>query len=399
MALPSVAASLSSLPSVTTSWPGVALPMNDTTRFLHHQLMRMWEVPKEKYEGSSNLFLYNPAPNPVSFKREHYHTLKSADYLVGEKTHGQRCLLVMTRTAEGTPVNIILDRKCFMFSIRLAAPKALYNGIGSCFDGELIHENGKWFYVVFDLVSLSGISYLHTEDYLERLERAREVLVEAEDMEEVDDDEALRYAKGGQVIMLTTKAGETIHPAIHLRLKPVYPLHEIQKAYEGSDEYASDGLIFTPRYCPIRKERHDLMIKVKALEANTADFRLVVTKRPKEKERLLEFRYRCHGKEEDICAGDGFNYIGYSLAVSVGESRALQDILGRFRKDRSGHVQSTIVECQLIMDLNTQTLELVVTNERTDKTTPNNLTTLYGTLETIQTGVGCEDLVKEFRTE
>jgi len=412
----------------TLAWPAVPIPLSALSLHLHRIYMQMWNVPASVYtkverEGStpSGMRMYNPVPNPVSFKRKHFHLLKSQDYVVAEKTHGQRCALMLTRTREGAPVNVLIDRKCNFYSVNLVAHKALYKGLGTCFDGELVSGvGGETYLVIFDTVMVGGVSLMLEPSYMKRLTLATRHVHAFESPKDVDEGVARAAARDEKISVLPYK-----HlPPILLRVKPTFSLTSggpaaIRAALhlDATDKrWETDGLIFTPAFQEIQKETHDKMIKVKDLEANTVDFRLVVEKRPKEKERLLEFRYRRHGKEEDICAGEGFPFIGYNLKVKVKNTKALQDILARFRSDRSKAVQDTIVECQCILDLEghqtsdgspkqdgkdeeepcCESLTLVVWNERKDKAHPNSMTTLYGTLETLHTGIGCKEILEHF---
>jgi hypothetical protein len=424
------------------AWPAVAVPLSGLSLHLHRIYMQMWNVPPSVYtkvereESSSGMRLYNPVPNPVSFKRKHFHLLKSQDYLVAEKTHGQRCTLLMTRTREGAPVNVLVDRKCNFYSVNLVGHRSLYEGLGTCFDGELVRgHRGEWFLVVFDTVMVGGVSYMLEPSYAKRLDLARDHLLTFRKAKDLTKEAALEGARDKKISILSYKITGLSLPPILLRVKPTFSMESPGQAIRsalhldqgGQHEWPTDGLIFTPAFMEIQKETHDKMIKVKDLEANTVDFRMVVEKRPKEKERLLEFRYRRHGKEEDICAGEGFPFIGYNLKVEVENTKALQKILARFRSDRSKAVQDTIVECQCILDLEgttskgkdsepkdsgeegvgakpkdardyepQETLTIAVWNERKDKGHPNSMTTLYGTLETLHTGIGSKELLSYF---
>lgn len=396
------------------AWPALAVPLSGLSLHLHRIYMQMWNVPPAVYtkvegDGPAGTRLYNPVPNPVSFKRKHFRLLKSQDYLVAEKTHGQRCVLMMTRTREGAPVNVLIDRKCNFYSINLVAHASFYEGLGSCFDGELVQGfDSIWYLVIFDTVMVAGTSFMLELSYPKRLEAATQALHQVRG-KTLDPENGRAAAALKKVTLLPYTAPGISLPPIFLRVKPTYPMDHpsasLRKALymDGSvtQEWPTDGLIFTPSFLEIQKETHDKMIKVKDLEANTIDFRLVVEKRPKEKERLLEFRYRRHGKEEDICAGDGFPFIGYNLKVIVQNNKALQEILARFRSDRTKAIQDTIVECQCILDLEgkesedgQETLTLVVWNERGDKGHPNSMTTLYGTLETLHTGIGSKEMLQ-----
>ena len=283
--------------------------------------------------------------------------------------------------------------------------------------------------VVFDTVMVGGVSTMLETSYLKRLGLAKRHLHCFSSLEDVNEVEARASAKDERCCLL----GYKDLPPILLRVKPTFsmenPANAIRSALhivetpqkrlrcskkktpktKVTSKWPTDGLIFTPSFQEVQKETHDKMIKVKDLDANTVDFRLVVEKRPKEKERLLEFRYRRRGKEEDICAGEGFPFIGYNLKVIVKNTPALQSILARFRSDRSKSIQSTIVECQCILDVEgneaaedeacQETLTIAVWNERKDKAHPNSMTTLYGTLETLHTGIGSKEILDYFQSQ
>jgi len=428
-------------PSQDLTWPAIPIPLSALSIHLHRSFMQIWNVPASVYTKSerdgtaASLRLYNPVPNPISFKRKHFHLLKSRDYVVAEKTHGQRCVLLLTRDPEGNPVNVLVDRKCHFYSVNVLAHADLYKGLGTCFDGELVRgyaepeeadgskdkrrkkskkkeeeeAQKRWFLVIFDTLMIGGTSYMLESSYLRRLELAKQVLGIG-----FDGTNGRALAKEGRLVLLPFESKTASHsfhlPRLHLRVKPVFsmdhPVEAIRRAL-GLDpshhrEWPTDGLIFTPVFMEVQKETHDKMIKVKELEANTIDFRLVVEKRPREKERLLEFRYKRHGKEEDICAGEGFPFIGYNLKVEVENTPALQAILARFRSDRSKAHHDTIVECQCKLKLDgedQETLTLAVWHERPDKFSPNSMTTVYGTLETLHTGIGCKEILKYFEDE
>lgn len=69
-------------------------------------------------------------------------------------------------------------------------------------------------------------------------------------------------------------------------------------------------------------------------------------------------------------------------SVGIGDSPALQTILGRWEKEGKGG--SCICECKLeTLDLEKERMVWTVVRERTDKGEPNSDLTLLGTLKTI----------------
>lgn len=367
-------------------FPGNSLPQSELTFFIHSSLLKAWDTKFPSNHLKS--ITYNPAPNPVSIRSEHLRMIESSPYWVAEKTHGQRCLFFMTRGPEGQPLNVLINRRVQMFSVQVAVSKAFYCGLGTLFDGEMVLNKGHYHFIVFDTVLFQGKSFLEEASYEKRLNLAKEVIPSQIPK---SNKSAIKMAKSGMVPIMHD-------PPVHMHVKNLYELSDIKDALAGSKEWPSDGLIFTPKFMPIGKETCQEMIKWKEIHDNTIDLRLVVDYSADTKKPVLEFRYMTLGKEVDICTKDGFPYKGYSLQVQVVDSKVITSILGKMKRKMVGS-KDTVVECRIHMDLEKEILRLDVMIERKEKTFPNSITTIHGTLETIQNNITRDVLIRNFLKE
>ena len=361
-------------------FPGVPLPQSDLTLFIHSNLLRIWRVDGER--SASKTPSYNPAPNPISIRTEHLRMLKPSSYLVAEKTHGQRCLLFLTRGPQGQPLTLLIGRRMQIYSVQVAAHKLFYSGLGTLFDGEIVINKGRYYLVLFDTMCFQGSSLMDEPSYVRRMSYAQKIVPKT-------------YPKTNKAAILM--AGEMKLPIMHdppvlMRAKPIFELSDLGKALAGSKEYPSDGLIFMPKFMSVQKETHRYMIKWKKVGDNTIDLRLVA-EHPDKTSALLECRYLTQGKEVDIFKKDGFHFKGYTLKVMMETTKALNSILRKMKKAKE---TQTIVECMVRLDIETEELHLSVLAERQDKSYPNNMTTLHGTLETIQNNITEKTLVEHF---
>lgn len=435
------------------SWPAVPVPISSLTVFLHRQLMHVWNIPVKKM-SSKDGFLYNPVPNPVSFNRCHYKVIDSPNYVVAGKTDGDRCIFFATKDPDGIPVNVLIDRRTRFYTVNAIAHADIYKGLGTCLDGELVKStddngNNVWYYVAFDAVCVKGESLLLESSYAKRLEHASDVIGELpkeliRDANEGHIDNIRKFVASGKIVILPFRFSDTTSESVsmlnipHIRLcvKQVYsmstPYDSIKNALHAKCGWGNDGIIFTPLHSEIKTETHPGMIKVKDVRSNTVDFRLVVEKVLKQSERIIEFRYRKHGEEIDICHSEFFLFQGYNFCIQIIDNHVLQSILARFRSDRSTFKHDTIVECTCELHINDEcapseecsdcdvdidkhkeenkhgrsivdestnvsVLRITVVRERHDKMHPNNWTTLCGTLDTIYTGIGCNELLSYFK--
>ena len=121
--------------------------------FIHH----VW--------GSKDYF---PGPQPISIETKHFPILKRGDYLVCEKTDGERHMMVALMY-EGKKKCLFVNRAFKMFEVSINLKKSAYEG--TILDGELYEDT----LMVYDAVMISGQS-LWNNSLLDRLEASRTLI-------------------------------------------------------------------------------------------------------------------------------------------------------------------------------------------------------------------------------
>ena len=184
---------------------------------------------------------YFPGPQPVSIEYRHFPILKGGQYVVCEKTDGERHMMVALMF-EGKKKCIFVNRAFNMFEVSLNLKKSVYDG--TILDGEL-YENTL---MIYDAVLVCGKT-VWNENLLDRL----------------------GYAKFG-----------VLEPIIYMKMDKyrlqMKEFHHMKDFKDFMDEHLPnvkqevDGLVFTPINDPIRIGTHETMFKWKPQEKNTVDF-------------------------------------------------------------------------------------------------------------------------------
>ena len=94
---------------------------------------------------------YFPGPQPVSIEHRHFPVLKGAEYLVCEKTDGERYMMVAF-IFEGKRKCVFVNRAFNMFEVPINLKKSVYDG--TILDGELYEDT----LMVYDAVWVNGES-------------------------------------------------------------------------------------------------------------------------------------------------------------------------------------------------------------------------------------------------
>ena len=87
---------------------------------------------------------YFPGPQPISIEYKHFPILKGAEYLVCEKTDGERYMMVALMF-EGKKKCVFVNRSFNMFEVPINLKKSAYEG--TILDGELYEDT----LMVYDL--------------------------------------------------------------------------------------------------------------------------------------------------------------------------------------------------------------------------------------------------------
>jgi hypothetical protein len=105
-------------------------------KFIHH----VW--------GSKDYF---PGPQPISIERKHFPILKGSEYVVCEKTDGERHMMVALMY-EGKPKCFFVNRAFDMIEVKINLNRKAYDG--TILDGEL-YDNTL---MVYDAILVNGVS-------------------------------------------------------------------------------------------------------------------------------------------------------------------------------------------------------------------------------------------------
>jgi len=287
--------------------------------FIHH----VW--------GSKDYF---PGPQPISIEYKHFPILKGGEYVVCEKTDGERYMMVAT-TFEGKPRCFFVNRAFDMIEVKIRLNKKVYEG--TILDGELYQDT----LMVYDALLVSNKPVGHMNLF--------QRLTEAENMMK-----GIIYMKFDR------------H---RLKLKTFYSMRDYDHfmyEYLPKVEQKIDGLVFTPVNEPVRIGTHETMFKWKPREKNTVDF---------------------HMKRGKSVNNDAV----WKLYVQEKGKLIYESEFPLSTMNEPWFEEGAIVECMYIT-WEKGPLWWKPLKRRTDKTHPNNRRTFYRTIANIK-----EDIqMKEF---
>ena len=196
-------------------------------KFIHH----VW--------GSKDYF---PGPQPISIEYKHFPVLKSGEYVVCEKTDGERHMMVAI-TFEGKPKCLFVNRAFEMIEVKINLNKKAYEG--TILDGEL-YDNTL---MVYDALLVCGEPVGHL-NLFGRLQAADKLL------------KCIIYMKFDKYRMKMK--------TFHSMRDYDYFMYE----YLPKVEQNVDGLVFTPVNEPVRIGTHETLFKWKPRNKNTVDFQM-----------------------------------------------------------------------------------------------------------------------------
>lgn len=183
-----------------------------------------------------------PGSNPVSIERATLPKLSHTAYMASAKTDGVRMLL-MAVTLRKQRLCLVVDRSMRMFVLPGHLPTMSFEG--SLLDGEVVRfsTDGSWRFLIFDCVYLSGLD-LASQPFSRRLDFARSWL------------EDIGPGLDGMTVSVKRFA------AVGHEQLPVEP---------GMPD---DGLIFVPEHQAYTPFRNDGLLKWKANQLHTVDFKV-----------------------------------------------------------------------------------------------------------------------------
>ena len=284
---------------------------------------------------------YFPGPQPISIERKHFPILKGGDYLVCEKTDGERHMMIALMY-EGKKKCLFVNRAFNMFEVSINLKKNAYEG--TILDGELYGDT----LMVYDAVLVAGQS-VWNNTLTDRLEASRGLM------------KSIIYMKSDQFRLKC----KTFH---HMRDFNVF-----MDEYLPTVQEKIDGLVFTPINEPIRIGTHETMFKWKPQEKNTVDFLM---------------------KREPSRETPGFKAGTPAWRLYVQEKGKLffeSEIPFNRIDDEPWFEDGAIVECKYITHEDPMWWKPL--KRRTDKTHPNNRRTFYRTIVNIKENVQMKEFL------
>jgi hypothetical protein len=284
---------------------------------------------------------YFPGPQPISIEHKHFPILKGGDYMVCEKTDGERHMMVAF-VYEGTKKCVFVNRAFNMFEVPLRLAKSAYDG--TILDGEL-YENTL---MVYDALLVNGQAVWNM-NLLERLEMTQRVL------------KPIIYMKSDMY---------------RLKLKTFHHMKDFANfmdVYLPTVKQVIDGLVFTPVNEPVRIGTHETMFKWKPREKNTVDFLM---------------------KREPSRETPGFKAGTPAWRLYVQEKGKMffeSEIPFNRMEDEPWFEDGAIVECKYITWEEPMWWKPI--KRRIDKTHPNNRRTFYRTIVNIKENIQMKEFL------
>ena len=284
---------------------------------------------------------YFPGPQPISIEHRHFPVLKGAEYLVCEKTDGERYMMVACMF-EGKKKCVFVNRAFSMFEVPINLKKSVYDG--TILDGELYEDT----LMVYDAVWVNGESVWNL-NLMKRLDAARSIM------------KSVIYMKSDQY---------------RLKCKTFHQMREFGKfmdVYLPTVQQKIDGLVFTPVNEPVRIGTHETMFKWKPQEKNTVDFLM---------------------KREPSRETPGFKPGTPAWRLYVQEKGKLffeSELPFNRMEDEPWFEDGAIVECKYVTW--EEPMWWKPLKRRTDKNYPNNRRTFYRTIVNIKENIQMKEFL------
>lgn len=283
---------------------------------------------------------YFPGPQPVSIERRHFPILKSGNYVVCEKTDGERHMLVAIMF-EGKKKCVLVNRSFKMVEVPINLKKSAFEG--TILDGEL-YENTL---MIYDAVRVAGKS-VWNENLHARMDAVKALL------------------KG----LISMKSDP-----YKLKCKRFHAMENFKSFmcdYLPTVTQNQDGLVFTPVDEPIRLGTHERLFKWKPVHLNTVDFQL---------------------KWEPSRENPGFKRGRSTWRLYVQEKGKLyyESEIPEGKFDRSWMEEDAIVECEYVTWEQPHWWRPI--KRRHDKDYPNNRRTFYRTIFNLKEAIQMEEFL------
>ena len=287
---------------------------------------------------------YFPGPQPVAIEKKNYPELKKNEYMVCEKSDGERAILLLIHL-NNKPMCFLLNRNNELYFMDLSFKKEVYEG--TIMDGELIKtKENKWNFLIHDCMIYNGTSFL------EKSHR-------------------LRYAC--IIDFIIKRYVNKIEDCVNIKTKLFYKYGPgIDKTWshiKNTTENNIDGLIFTPVNGFIKFGRDNSLFKWKLPENNTID--LLV----KQKGKNILVYYTKSG-----------NLIEFKKWSPTNEN--YKKIIAF-----TSNITDLVIEFKILSEES-----FIPYKIRTDKSVPNSEITIFNTLKNIKEAITVDDLKTSFLT-
>ena len=291
----------------------------------------LWGLPKtfDRFPGSQ----------PISIERRHFPLLKKNDYVICDKSDGERFLCLID-TINGEKTCCLIDRKCDITHIKIRPPKECFKG--TVLDGEIVIENGKKVYLVFDVVAWAGVT-LVTHDLTTRFKS-------------IMDNHRKFIRSAGDDIRIRPKVFS------HLKDAPGFKAQFIPTL-----KYETDGYIITPIFDHVQTGTHQNMFKWKPFKDITIDF--------------LVKKTSWKGKEDDV----------WDMFIQEKGKLVFETHLQR--KGLSQKWENLLKKGPAILECSYVDGEWYPTRLRKDKTLPNGRFCFYRTLTNINEDIQDDEIL------
>lgn len=302
---------------------------SDTVRkMIMTKLLSTWRV-----KGRSKHFF--PGPMAVSVTKINLHNIVTQNYMVCEKSDGERYLLFMT-TIDTLNIAVFISRGLDMYLSPFFFDNSVYQN--TIIDGELISLTSspkRWVFMGFDLVCVCGVN-MKKNKLPERLTELHNLFTRKYFISNTD--VCGLFMKRFYDISKGNNRGGVAAKQLDNAL------------YSMKNTYVSDGLIFTPIDLGVMENTHYSLLKWKSSDT-------------------IDFQVSSRDGKKYLCIRNGS---GAEEVQSVEFDGKLGDI-----KDNS------IVECKPIV-ISPKEVKWEPIFVREDKDSPNTIMTLERTLQTIR---------------
>ena len=281
-----------------------------------------------------------PGPQPVTIEKKDFELLHKHEYMVCEKSDGERAILLLINI-NNKPMCFIINRNNEFYFLDLSFKKEVFEG--TIMDGELIQtKKGAWNYLIHDCMIYNG------SDFTQRSHKVRYACI--------IDFIVKRYQnKEKDPVNLKTKLFYRVGPG----------LDKTWKCIQSNTENNIDGLIFTPVNKPITFGRDNFLLKWK--EEHTIDLKVTF----KNKKMILSY-----------IKND--NYIPLKT-YSPSNANYKETLL--FLKNE---MNTVIIEFKVVSEDS-----FIPYRIRTDKSVPNGEITVKNTFKNVQESIKIVDIVTE----